>query len=82
MNRRLHHVLAWLVGLGVVWLGAWLVGQLVAGDYLAIGIGILWGVVVGMCLVVYGQEVVDREPPARRRSASAYYDRQAKDGRS
>lgn len=61
MNRRLHLVLALLVAAGLVISGAWLVGWLWPDDdYTAIGLGILWGVTVGMSVNAYWLEVIDR----------------------
>lgn len=61
MNRPLHLVLALIVGGALVWLGAWLAGALWPDDdYIAIGLGILWGVIVGMSVVAYWEETIDR----------------------
>lgn len=62
MNRRLHLALALLVAAGLVVGGAWLVGFVLwpDDDYIALSIGILWGVVVGLCVNAYWLEVIDR----------------------
>lgn len=59
MNRRLHLVLAVLLAALLEALGAWIIGATVPGDMLALGLCILVGVVIGMCVVAYWEEVID-----------------------
>ena len=59
--KLIHIALAFLVALVLVFAGGWLVGSLWPDDdYLAIGLGVLWSVVVSMSLVAYWEEVIDR----------------------
>lgn len=60
MSRRVHLAAAFAVGLALTCAGAYVAGQLVADDGLALGIGLLVGIVIGMCVVVYWEEVIDR----------------------
>jgi hypothetical protein len=61
MNRRLHLVLALLVAAGLVYLGGLLADTLWPDDIgIAVGLGILWAVVVGTSVVAYWEEVIDR----------------------
>lgn len=61
MNRRLHLVLALIVALAVAYLGAILADTLWPADTgIALGLGILWSVVMGLSVVAYWEEVIDR----------------------
>lgn len=60
LPRAAHVALTLVVATAVVVAGAVLVGQLIASDELAFGVGLMWGVVVGMAAVAYWQEVIDR----------------------
>jgi hypothetical protein len=61
MNRRLHLALAFLVALALACLGALLADTLWADDDgIAIGLGLLWSVVMGLSVVAYWEEVIDR----------------------
>ncbi len=61
MNRRVHLALALLAGLALTCAGAWLAGAIWPDDnHIAIGLAILWGVIVGMSVAAYWEEVIDR----------------------
>lgn len=60
MNRRLHLALALLVASVLEMLAVRLIDALVPGDLLAVGLCILAGVVAGVCVVAYWEEVIDR----------------------
>lgn len=76
MNKWLHLTLVTTVAGCVVYFGAWLVGTLWPDDdYIAIGLGILWGVVVGMAVVGYWEEVIDADAGRRRQQPASHLSR-------
>lgn len=60
MPRIVHLFLALIVASTLCVLGAWLLGRLPIEAHVGLGLGLLWGVTVGMSVVAYWEEVIDR----------------------
>lgn len=57
MSRRLHAIVAATVGAIMIAVGV-IATNAIPHDYIALGIAILWGVTVAMCVLAYWEEVI------------------------